>query len=124
VRHIHAASTEEHSALFEHYVSRNRLLTLVKNAPTSVVRRELAKYVTELLQIGAGEVLIPMIRRRPAHKERSVRRLRSAAGFARLVPHAVRGRREVGRRRVLDRSSVLDFASLAGRGGPTRADAL
>ena len=33
-RHIHAASSGEGSALFQHYVERNRLLMLVKNAPS------------------------------------------------------------------------------------------
>ena len=38
-RHVHAASTGEGSPVFQHYVERNRLLMLVKNAPPRLACR-------------------------------------------------------------------------------------
>jgi O-antigen biosynthesis protein len=44
VRHSHAATTREHSDLFNFYVERNRLIVLVKNAPAATVLDEVVKF--------------------------------------------------------------------------------
>ena len=63
MRHLHAATSVEGSAMFNHFVERNRLLMLAKNAPGAMVRR------------GAGRV------RQGARRDRLARR--GPAGAAR-----------------------------------------
>lgn len=111
VRHIHSASTIEGSALFEHYVSRNRLLTLVKNAPVPVVVGQGRQYLRELWEIARTEIVTPMIRRQPHSTVRFSRRLRSAVGCVRLLPDALQKRRTIGHERAVDRSEVLPAVS-------------
>jgi hypothetical protein len=45
VRHLHASTTGEYSDLFNFYVWRNRLLVLLKNAPTSIALKETGAFL-------------------------------------------------------------------------------
>ena len=95
LRHRHAASLGENSPTFDHYVHRNRLVTLVKNAPAAFVAAQLAEYLRELGQLTNGELVQPTLRRIPAHANHSARRARSLGAFLKLLPHALRHRRPV-----------------------------
>jgi GT2 family glycosyltransferase len=113
VHHVHAASTVEGSALFDHYVHRNRLLTLVKNAPAGFVARQLWAYAGELRELATQEVVLPAMRRQRPHPDRSSRQLRAAVGFAKNLPHALRARRQLGARHTVDRDELLSWMERA-----------
>jgi len=107
VRHIHAASTREGSATFEHFVHRNRLVTLVKNAPAGFAARQVAAFVGELRQLVTQEVVLPLARRQRPHPRRASRQLRAGLGFAKQLPHALRERRRIAARSTVGPAEVL-----------------
>lgn len=107
VRHIHSASTVEGSVLFDHYVQRNRLLTLLKNAPSRYFVERLAAYVRETGHIVAEEAVRPTLRRQPRRIDYSRRRFGSTLSFLRHVPGALRKRKELGQRRTVGRDELL-----------------
>ncbi len=93
VRHQHAASTVEGSSLFRYQVDRNRMLTLLKNAPRSLV--------ADALRVDAGQaaasVLFDIVyplrqRRRPRFGELRYR-ASVAKGVLRWLPDALHARR-------------------------------
>ncbi|MGB2953040.1 MAG: glycosyltransferase family 2 protein [Gaiellaceae bacterium] len=95
VRHVHAATSGEGSELFQHYVERNRLLVHAKNAPARYAARVLGSSLRET----GGYIVNPapiVVRRR----------LRSLAGFAAQLPHALRERRRLRRRRRVPEDEV------------------
>ena len=49
LRHRHAASLGENSPTFDHYVHRNRLVTLVKNAPAAFVAARCVRRFVDFL---------------------------------------------------------------------------
>ena len=109
VRHEHSASAGESSALHLFHDQRNRLLTLVKCAPAGLAAGALLRSVLTTL---SG------VRREGPPWPRTRLRLRALASFARLLPHALRARRDLGRRAVRSRSEVasgLVAGSDAGR---------
>ncbi len=93
VRHEHAASSKEGSALFMHYVERNRFLTLARNAPWSMLAEASYVYLRDTAVILDRDVV-----RRMRHRSRpapafALRRLRAYAGFLKLFPATLRTRR-------------------------------
>ena len=100
VRHIHAASTVEGSATFNHYVERNRLLMLAKNAPPRYAARAIGRYVLSTASYARRDVVRPLL---GAHRPslRLVRaRVRSFLSFTRLLPSVVAERRRAGRQPI------------------------
>lgn len=91
VKHLHGASTRPGSADFHLWNERNRLLTLLRCAPASVVARELARFVaiTALLPLRRtlGTAQVP-----DAHNFRVGLRLRALAGVLARLPAALRAR--------------------------------
>jgi GT2 family glycosyltransferase len=80
--HEHAASSGEDSPLFRFHNDRNRLLTLVKNAPPALAASQVLRYplTTASIRLRADDGLLPT-------------RLAAMRSFARLLPHAMRERR-------------------------------
>lgn len=109
VRHVHAASTVENSPLFNHYVQRNRLLTLVKNAPVDMALRECATYGREVEHFAGEELAIPLLTRRPTRRVYSTPRLRSGFAFVKHMPDALRRRREINARRTVPQRQLLEW---------------
>lgn len=97
-RHIHAASTGEGSPIFQHYVERNRLLMLVKDAPRPMATRAVVRYLLVTASYARRDVVRPLLRARRPNTEQLRRRLKSFLGFARLLPHALWERRRIRRR--------------------------
>jgi GT2 family glycosyltransferase len=94
VRHEHAASSKEGSALFMHFVERNRFTTLARNAPWSMFAEASYEYLRDTAVIFDRDVV-----RRLRHRARpspgfALRRLRAYAGFVKLLPETLRTRRE------------------------------
>lgn len=110
VRHMHATTTGEGSALFDHYVHRNRLLTLAKNAPVSLVVAQLFATLREIWQIARREVVRPLLRLRRPTPDYTRRRLRSLGAFFRHLRAVLRERRKLERRRRVSREELLRWA--------------
>ena len=120
IRHIHAASSGEGSALFQHYVERNRLLMLVKNAPRRLAVSAVVRYVLITASYARRDVLAPVLR---AHRPNTVllrRRLRSFLAFLRLLPAMLAARRRNSRRQVVDDAELVRWA--VPQPGTERAD--
>ena len=89
VRHEHAASSKEGSALFMHYVERNRFLTLARNAPWSMLAEASYVYLRDTAVILDRDVV-----RRMRHRSRpapafALRRLARVRGVPEALPDDV-----------------------------------
>jgi GT2 family glycosyltransferase len=109
-RHIHAASTGEGSPVFQHYVERNRLLMLVKNAPARMAAQAVWRYLLTTLSYARRDLVAPVFGRRRPRPTIVVRRLRSLADFARLLPGILAERRRVRRRATVGDAELLAWA--------------
>ena len=98
VRHVHSASSVEGSRLFQHYDERNRLLTLTRNAPTSLVLREAGRHLLITGSYARRDILAPLAHRRPPSVETVRRRLQAYGAYVRLLPEALAGRRALAAR--------------------------
>ena len=107
VRHLHSASSVEGSAFFDYHHQRNRLLTLVKNAPARLAAVQCLAFAGEIGRVTYGEVVSPALRRRPTRLRFAPRRARSGLGFLRRLPRALAARRRIGRRRTVPASEVF-----------------
>jgi GT2 family glycosyltransferase len=95
VRHVHSASTVEGSALFDHYVERNRLLTLARNAPAPLAAQAALRHLLITGSYFRRDVVAPVARGAKPSLETVQRRLRSFAGFTRMLPGALGERRRL-----------------------------
>jgi GT2 family glycosyltransferase len=98
VRHVHAASTGEGSPVFQHYVERNRLLMLAKDAPRGLAWGAVWRYLLVTLSYARRDIVGPVLRLHRPNVEQVRRRLASFAGFARLAPAMLRDRWRIRRR--------------------------
>jgi GT2 family glycosyltransferase len=105
-RHVHAATTGLASPLQAHYVERNRLLTLVRNAPASLARGALARFVLVTASYARRDVVARVLHGRRPSAEVVRRRLRAFAAFLRLGPFAMVDRRRTRRGAVLSDEEV------------------
>ena len=110
VRHVHSASTAEGSPLFAHYVERNRLLMLTRNAPTRLVVEASFGFVTATASYARRDIVGALLARRRPRVELVVRRVRSFFGWLRLLPTAVRARRALRRRQVVPDAAITGWA--------------
>jgi len=97
VRHIHSAFTGEGSAMFQHYVERNRLYMLVKDAPRDMVTHALWRYLLVTLSYARRDLVRPVLRARRPNPTQVLRRLKSLAGLGRLLPAGLVARRRIRR---------------------------
>jgi GT2 family glycosyltransferase len=104
VRHAHSASADQASALFSFHNERNRLLTLTRCAPAGFAARQLARFGLTTGSLAAKRALRRPLP--PAPHFRVGLRLRVLASYARLLPWALRTRREVTRRSTVDRTAL------------------
>ncbi len=108
VRHEHSATSVEGSRLYAHYVERNRLLTLTRNAPLALAGREAGRYLLITGSYARRDILSPLARARRPTTETVRRRLHSLGAFVRLLPATLAGRRHLRRRRTVDDQQLLD----------------
>ena len=113
VRHEHAASSKEGSALFTHFVERNRFLTLARNAPWSMFTEASYVYLRDTGVIFDRDVLRRLIHRSRPSPGLVLLRLRAYAAFVKLLPATLRTRRR-------QRASAADRSHLVQRWGVTR----
>ncbi|WP_233574053.1 glycosyltransferase family 2 protein [Amycolatopsis panacis] len=102
VRHLHGASTQPGSPLFHRWNERNRLLMLLRCAPTVVAVRELARFA-------ALTVLLPLRRGRPtAANFATGLRWRVLGEIALRMPRTLRERRRISRVAALGRGVIWE----------------
>jgi GT2 family glycosyltransferase len=107
VRHLHGMSAGEGSPVFQHYVERNRLLLLARNAPAGLAARTAGRYLLTAASLVRRDLVTALRTRRPPRFELPRRRLRSFAGFVRLMPRVVIARRRLRRRQVVPDEELL-----------------
>ena len=96
-RHVHAASTGEGSPVFQHFVERNRLLMLVKNAPARLAADAVFRYCLTTASYARRDLVAPVL---GGHRPRPTivwRRVKSFVDFLRLLPRALASRRRIRR---------------------------
>lgn len=95
VHHQHSATTVEGSALVDHYVERNRLLTLARNAPARMAIRAVVRQVAITGSYAQRDILSRLAHARCPRVETVRRRTRAMLAFARLLPGAINSRRRL-----------------------------
>ena len=96
VRHRHSATAVAGSDRHRYYAERNRLVMVVKNAPSALAWRAVLRFPLSTLSYAARGDL------------RAVRlRTRSYASFLRLLPHALRSRRRIRSRATVDDAVIV-----------------
>jgi GT2 family glycosyltransferase len=106
-RHLHAASSGEWSPLFRHYVERNRLLMLVKNAPWRLALSEMARFVGQTGRSAYTDIVRPLVRLRRPSVGMVRSRAKSFLDLARLLPSALLERRRIRRRQRVADSELM-----------------
>lgn len=86
VRHHHAQSTGEWSPLFRFHVERNRLLTLVKNAPFACVIKEIGRAHIRLLRSLGRDLVLPILRLKAPQMGEPRQIIQFLLSFWRLFP--------------------------------------
>jgi GT2 family glycosyltransferase len=109
LRHVHAATSVEGSPMFNHFVQRNRLVMLTKNAPVPYVGRALLAYGKELLAFGWRDVARRLLRGDRPAPGLLLSRLRSLGAYARLLPSTLIERRRIRAHQVVDDRSLLGW---------------
>jgi GT2 family glycosyltransferase len=109
-RHIHAASTGEGSPVFQHYVERNRLLMLAKNAPARMAAHAVWRYLLTTLSYARRDLVAPVLGLHRPRPTTVVRRARSFVDFLRLAPATLAERRRVRRRATVADGELLAWA--------------
>jgi GT2 family glycosyltransferase len=110
VRHVHAASTGEGSPVFQHYVERNRLLMLVKNAPARMAADAVGRYVLTTASYARRDLVAPLLGLRRPRPTIVVRRVRSFLDFLRLLPATLAERRRIRRAATVGDDELLAWA--------------
>ena len=101
VHHHHAATVGVGSKVHRYYTERNRLLTLIKNAPLPMVARELARFPLSTASYLSSEAIVPLVRGRRPRLDTVALRIRAFGGALRHAPYAFRSRRRIARRRTV-----------------------
>lgn len=107
IRHLHAATSVEGSALFTHFVERNRLLMLWKNAPLRLATWAALRFLLVTGSYLRRDVVRPVLRRHRPNLTLVRRRGRAFAAFLRLVPVMSAERRRLRRRQVVPDDELL-----------------
>ena len=109
MRHVHAATAVEGSPMFNHFVQRNRLAMLTKNAPRSVVASALAHDLKDLLVFGWRDIGLRLARgRRPAPRF-VLARARSLGAYVRMLPGLLADRRRIRSTRTVPDEAVMGW---------------
>ncbi len=97
VRHVHAASTVEDSAVARYYNERNRLLVLARHATLTRLLSAVLRYVFSTGSYVRRDLVAPMLRGERPRTYIVSTRLRSFVGFVVGAPAQLRDRRLTGR---------------------------
>jgi len=86
VRHVHSATTGEHSSLARYQNERNRLLVLARHASPGTTLRAAGRSVLITASYARRDVLSPVLHRARPRSEIVRDRARAFSGFLRLLP--------------------------------------
>ena len=106
MRHVHAASSSDDSGLAQRLTERNRLLMLVRNASTRLAITQILRFPLTTASYARRDVVRPLLAGERPSGTRVGWRLRSFAGFLRLLPGALRDRRSLRALRILPVAEV------------------
>ena len=106
MRHVHAASTVSASGLAQRLAERNRLLMLVRNGSWKLALSQVLRFPFSTASYVRRDVVHPMVSGDRPITSTVTMRLRAFAGFLRLLPAALAGRRDISRRRILPVAEV------------------
>jgi GT2 family glycosyltransferase len=110
VHHHHAATVGVDSPTHRYFTERNRLLTLIKNAPPAMAVRETLRFPLSTLSYLWTDAIAPLGRGRRPRIGTVAARTRSYGGVLRHSFYALRARRRIARRRTEDFHRVVaDF---------------
>ncbi|MFZ6005520.1 MAG: glycosyltransferase [Actinomycetota bacterium] len=110
MRHVHAATSVEGSSMFQHYVERNRLVMLAKNAPRSMVRRAILRFLSATVSYAVRDVARPVLRGHRPALGLVVARVKSFVAFLRMYPQLLRDRRSLRARQLVPDRSITGWA--------------
>jgi hypothetical protein len=96
--------------MFNHYVQRNRLVMVTKNAPAAYVGRVLLGYGKEMLAFGWRDVVTRLLRGRRPTPGLVLSRARSLGGYVRLLPSTITERRRIRAHQVVTDESLLGWS--------------
>ncbi|TML19723.1 MAG: glycosyltransferase family 2 protein [Actinobacteria bacterium] len=102
VHHHHAATVGVGSKVHRYYSERNRLLMLMKNAPSAMVAREVVRFPLSTASYLWTEAIAPLSHRRRPRLDTVALRIRAFCGAARHAVYALRARRRIAQRRTED----------------------
>ncbi|HUP74416.1 MAG TPA: glycosyltransferase family 2 protein [Acidimicrobiales bacterium] len=106
VHHHHAATVGVGSAIHRYYTERNRLLTLIKNAPFGMVAREMLRFPLSTASYLLADAVVPLARGHRPRLGNVALRIRAFGGVLRHAPYALRARRRIARRRTVQPQRV------------------
>jgi hypothetical protein len=110
LRHVHAATSVEGSALFHHYVERNRLVMLTKNAPWHLVASAAGRFVLSTASYARRDVVRPLARGRRPSTGLVKARARSFAAYLRILPAVLRDRRRLRTAQVVPDEAITGWS--------------
>jgi N-acetylglucosaminyl-diphospho-decaprenol L-rhamnosyltransferase len=109
-RHMHAATSGEGSPVFTHFVERNRLFMLTKNAPRPILTRAILGYLTATASYARRDVVRPLVHGQRPRTTLVRRRLKAFAAWLKLVPDAVGDRRRLRQRQTVPDAALTGWA--------------
>jgi hypothetical protein len=95
LRHVHAATSVEGSPLFHHFVERNRLVMLAKNAPPRLATGAAARFLLSTASYARRDIVRPVLAGHRPTPGLVKARLGSFAGYLRLLPSVLPDRRRL-----------------------------
>jgi GT2 family glycosyltransferase len=109
LRHEHAASSGDGSALKRYHEERNRLAMLVRNAPTGMALAAPFRHLLATASYARRDVLAPVLRGRRPDPTIVRSRLGALAGFVAMLPALLRARRAIRRRATVPDRAVVSW---------------
>jgi GT2 family glycosyltransferase len=110
LRHVHAATSVEGSPVFHHYVERNRLLMLTKNAPWRLAATAAGRFVLSTASYARRDIGRPLIHGRRPSAGLVKARAKSFAAYLSLLPGTVRARMALRRRQVVPDEAITGWS--------------
>ena len=109
LRHKHAATSVEGSRLFHHYVERNRLVMLTKNAPWRLAAAASASFLLSTASYARRDVVHPITRGHRPRTQLVRSRVRSFLAYLRMLPGALADRRRLRKRQVVHDEAITGW---------------
>lgn len=92
VRHVHAATSGEHTRFFDHFNERNHLLVLLRHGRAGQVAKAFARHVLVTGSYARRDIVAPKLRGARSSTESVRRRTRALLGAVRRSPGMLRSR--------------------------------